>query len=71
MQWHVAYLNTSERKILRTIFDPIQEKGEWRLRYNQKLYQLYRSSDIVSTIKSGRLMRWAGHIQRISSNDMP
>jgi hypothetical protein len=52
------------------IFGPIQEKGEWLLSYNQELYQLYRSSDIVSTIKRGRL-RWAGHTQRMSSNDMP
>jgi hypothetical protein len=69
-QSDIAYLNTFEKKILRKIFGPVQEKGEWQLRHNQELYQLYRSFDIVSTIKSGRL-RWAGHIQRMSSNDMP
>jgi hypothetical protein len=31
---------------------------------------LYRPSDIVNTINNGRL-RWAGHIHRMSSNDMP
>jgi hypothetical protein len=34
----------------------------------EELYQLYRSPDIVSTIKSGRL-RLSRHIQRMSSND--
>jgi hypothetical protein len=70
MQSDMAHLNSFERKILRNIFGLIQEKGEWRPRYNQELYQLYRSSDILSTIKSGRL-RWAGHIKRMSSSDMP
>jgi hypothetical protein len=37
----VALLNTFQSKILRKIFGPIQEKGEWRLSYNQELYQLY------------------------------
>jgi hypothetical protein len=59
-----------ERIILKKIVDPIQEKGKWLLRYNQELYQLYRPPDIVSTIKSGKL-RWAGHTQRMSSNDVP
>jgi hypothetical protein len=69
-QSDIAHLNTFERKILKKISGPIQEKGEWRPRYNEELYQLYTSSDIVSTIKSGRL-RWAGHIKIMSSNDMP
>jgi hypothetical protein len=34
----------------------------------EELYQLYRSPDIVSTIKSGRL-RLSRHIQRMSCND--
>jgi hypothetical protein len=37
-QSDMAHLNTFERKILRNIFGPIQEKGEWRPRHNQELY---------------------------------
>jgi hypothetical protein len=52
-------LCTFEREILREIYGPVQEKGEWRMRYNQELYQLYRSPDISRTIKAGRLP-WHG-----------
>jgi hypothetical protein len=37
-QSDIAHINTSERKILRKMFGPIQEKGEWRPRHNQELY---------------------------------
>jgi hypothetical protein len=37
-----------ERKILRAIFGPANENGEWRIKYNNELYALYKESDIVT-----------------------
>ena len=56
-------LETFERKILRTIFGAIQEKGCWRTRYNFELYRLYKQPQITQVIRSNRL-RWLGHIWR-------
>ena len=53
-----------ERKILRSIFDPICVGGEWRKRTNQELNTLLNEPDIVKIIKLGRL-RWAGHAIRM------
>jgi len=45
------------------VYDPVQDK-EWKAKYNQELYQLYRSQDIINTMKVGRL-RWTGSLQNI------
>jgi hypothetical protein len=39
-------LKIFERKILRKIYGLISENGNWRSRYNHKLYQLYEESEI-------------------------
>ena len=39
------------------------ENGEWRL-HNEELHSLYRSTNIVSMIKS-RSLRWAGRVARM------
>jgi len=46
---------------LRAIFVPTNDNGEWRIKYNNELYTLYRESDIVTYIKINRL-KWAGHV---------
>jgi len=51
-------------EILRAIFGPTNEKGEWRIKHNHELYALYKDSDIVTYIKVNRL-RWAGHVIRL------
>jgi hypothetical protein len=56
-------LGVFERKILRAIFGPTNENGEWRIKYNNEIYTLYKESDIVPYIKINRL-RWAGHVVR-------
>jgi len=38
--------------------------GKWRRLHNEELCSLYRSPNIVRTIKSRRL-RWAGHVARM------
>ena len=57
-------LGVFERKILRAIFGPTNDKGEWRIKYNNELYTLYKESDIVTYIKINQL-KWAGHVIRM------
>ncbi|KAJ4436862.1 hypothetical protein ANN_16994 [Periplaneta americana] len=65
-----AKLGIFERKILRRIFGPMQENMQWRIRYNNELYKLYRSFDIVTFIKLRRL-EWAVHVYRMEGNRIP
>ena len=57
-------LNTWERKILRKIYGPVQAAGEWKIRNNRELYQLYEDADISTEIKRARI-RWLGHVERM------
>jgi len=52
--------------VFRRIFGPKWDKvrGDWRKLHNEKLNDLYCSSNIVRAIKSGR-MRWAGQLARM------
>ncbi|KAJ4440330.1 hypothetical protein ANN_08469 [Periplaneta americana] len=59
-----------ERKILRRIFGPVRDGETWRIRYNNELYQLYESPDIITSIKIARL-RWAGHVKRMGECEIP
>ena len=60
-------LNTWERKILRRIYGPVCDQGEWRIRTNQEVYDLYEEPSLVAEIKSWRL-RWLGHLERMPEN---
>lgn len=66
----ITILNTWERKILRKIYGPIYDKGEWRIRTNSELQKLYKDSSIVTDIKIRRL-EWLGHIIRMDNNNIP
>ena len=59
-------LKVSENRVLRRILGPKREEvtGERRRLCNWELNDLY-SPNIVRVIKS-RIMRWAGHVARIS-----
>ena len=59
-------LRVFENIVLRRIFGPTRDEltGEWRRLHNEKLNDLYSSSNIVWVIKSRR-MRWAGHVARM------
>lgn len=57
-------LSIFERKILRAIYGPTRVNNEWRIRYNQELYELFNEPDVIKFIKMGRL-RWAGHVARM------
>ena len=41
-------LGVFERKILRAIFGPTNDNGEWRIKYSNELYTLYKESDTVT-----------------------
>jgi hypothetical protein len=56
-------VSTFERKILRRIYGPVQDNGQWRIRYKE-LYELYGEPVVVTCIKLKRF-QWAGHVQRM------
>jgi len=63
-----AILGVFERKNLRSIFGPSNDNGEWRIKYNNELYALYKESYIVTYIKTNRL-KWAGHVLRLEEQN--
>ena len=63
-------LGAFERKILRRIFGPVQQNAQWRIRYNDELFNLYKDNDIVTFIKLRRL-EWAGHVYRMEDHRIP
>ena len=65
------HLRIFERKILRKIFVPVQDKdGSWRIRMNHELNELMGSADIVRFIKSRRIA-WLGHVMRMDVKRIP
>jgi hypothetical protein len=44
-----------ERKILRRIYDPKYENGEWKSRTNRELQELSKGENIVKWIKGQRI----------------
>ena len=63
-------LGVFERKILRMICGAVCEQGEWRIRYNHELYQIYTDIDIVKKIRKQQL-RWLGHVCRMHEEAPP
>jgi hypothetical protein len=63
-----ARLGVFERNILRAVFRPTNDNRQWRIKYNDELYTLYKDSDIITYIKINRL-RWAGHIIRLEEQN--
>ena len=45
------------------------DRGRWRIRTNQELYQMCGENDIVKFCNLSRL-RWAGHVIRQDDNDL-
>ena len=57
-----------ERRVLRIIFGPLEINGEWRARYNDELYNLYKQWTIVQKINVQRLRGShiiLGHVYRM------
>ena len=53
--------------MFRKIYGPVQDEltGEWRIRHNQELYDLYKDPNIVGLVRSRRL-EWVGHVERMN-----
>jgi hypothetical protein len=49
-----------ERKVLRKIYGPVNDRGKWRIRYNNELYQL----NLINKEVKARRVRWLGHLFR-------
>ena len=60
---------SSKGKFLGRLYGPTQENGEWGLKYNKGLYDLYKAPEIITDIKISRL-KWAEHIQRMNDSEM-
>ena len=60
-------LDVFERKILRKIYGPFCDRAEWRIRWNQELYDIYDDIDVVKRIKIR--LRWLGHVARMDSSN--
>ena len=45
-------LSMLKRKVLRRIYGPICEGGQWQKRYNRELEELYNEPNTVNIIKS-------------------
>jgi len=58
-------LLTWERKILRKIYGPTKENGQWRIKTNEEMRTKYKSQDIVTVIKIRRL-EWLGHVSAMN-----
>lgn len=63
-------LNLFERRMLRRIYGPVCEAGQWRIRTNAELATLYREPPLSAHIRLMRL-RWAGHLQRMPDVRVP
>jgi hypothetical protein len=62
-------LRSFERRILRKIFGPVWDRGEWRIRYKVELNELIEGHAIVRLLKAQRI-RWPGHVDRMSEERM-
>lgn len=66
---NIERLMIFERKVLRKIFGPLNDRGMWRIRYNTEIYNLYKEPDIIKVIKASRI-RWLGHLYRGEENNI-
>ena len=54
--------------ILRKIYGPFCDRGEWRIRWNEQLHDIYDDINVVKRIKIQRL-RWLGYVLRKDSSN--
>jgi hypothetical protein len=53
-----------------TPLTPVQDNGQWKIRYNKELYELYGEPDLVTCIKLKRI-QWAANVQRMEGTQIP
>jgi hypothetical protein len=59
-----------DRKILRRIYGPKYENGEWKSRTNRELEEMSKGENIVKWIKVQRIC-CLGHLERMGESIMP
>jgi hypothetical protein len=47
-------LRILERKMLRSVYVPLNDNGMWRTRYSNELYTLYDETERMNVIKIGK-----------------
>jgi hypothetical protein len=52
------------------MYGPIKDKDQWRWRFNEELYDLFKEPRLSVVIRIERL-RWAGRVARMVENCMP
>jgi len=59
-----------ERKVLRKIYGPCKDiiTGEWRIKKNRELRELYQNPSIVEDITKKKRLLWAGYAWRIKGS---
>jgi hypothetical protein len=64
-------LRVFENRVLRKTFGPKRNEvtGQGRRLYNEELYDLYSSTNIIPMIKSRR-MSWAGQVARMERGEV-
>jgi len=55
---------TWERKILKKYMSQLYENGYWKIKWNQEIYNKFKSPDIVTVIEVCRL-EWFGDVARM------
>jgi hypothetical protein len=56
-------LRALERKIIRSLYGPVQDESYWRIRYSNEICGLYKGTDVVRLTKL-RGMEWIGNMRR-------
>jgi CRISPR/Cas system CMR-associated protein Cmr3 (group 5 of RAMP superfamily) len=60
-------LQRFERKIIRRIYSPVRQGGEWRIRNNEEIDNIIRKKDIVRFVKARRI-NWISHVERMEDS---
>lgn len=63
-------LHIFQKRVLRKIHGPIQEKGHWLPKWNGKIHSLYKVLNIMDDIKI-RGLGWVGHIIKMEEERIP
>jgi hypothetical protein len=58
------------RKALRKIYGPVLANGQWRNRYKNEVYNLFKGMDVTRNIRLRRF-QWVGYMLRVKDERAP
>lgn len=64
-----AVLKVGEESIVENLWS-CKQRGQWRIRTNAELQELFKQADITTEIKQ-RLIHWLGRIERMEESRVP